>query len=102
MKDETIGSKVKCPNCGRHAIPIWKRIWHSPLNPMECSNCHKELYPVGINVYLMDIPMFLAFIIGYIIAYMSNEAILFFPVFYIGVIITTYLQHKMVPLKAES
>lgn len=102
MKDEIIGSKGKCPNCGGHAIPMWKRIWHSPLNPMECSNCGKELYPVGKNVYLMDIPMFLAFIIGYIIAYLSKEAILFFPIFYIGVIITTYLQHKKVTLKIKN
>ncbi|WP_426349818.1 hypothetical protein ACPWSR_00945 [Alloiococcus sp. CFN-8] len=94
-------SKVKCPNCGGQAIPMWKRIWHSPENPMECSKCSKELYPVGKNVYLMDIPMFLAFILGYAVALISKEAILFFPIFFIGVIITTYLQHKKVPLKLK-
>ena len=80
---------------------MWKRIWHSPENPMECSKCGKELYPVGRNFYLMDIPMLLAFILGYVVSLISKEAILFFPIFYIGVIITTYLQHKMVPLKLK-
>ena len=41
--DEINVSKVKCPNCGKQAIPMWKRIWHSPENPMECSKCGKEL-----------------------------------------------------------
>ena len=100
--DEINVSKETCPNCGRQAIPMWKRIWHSTLNPMECRSCGKELYPEGINVYLMDIPMFLTFIVGYIIAYITKDAIVFFPIFYIGVIITTYLQHKKVPLRADN
>ena len=80
---------------------MWKRIWHNAENPLKCKHCGKELYPVGKNVYLMDIPMFVAFIIGYAAALISKALIYFFPIFYIGVMITAYLQHKKVPLKTE-
>ncbi len=100
-KDEERYKSI-CPYCDRQAVSPWKRMWISPQNSMNCKSCGAEVYPEEKASYLMDIPLFLFLVIGYVISLIFKKIIYFFPIFYLGVFISLYLQHRYVPLKAKN
>lgn len=98
MEREKLGYKQTCPYCRKNTMSIWRRQWMSKYNPLPCKECGKDIYPMEKMSYLMDVPILISLVTAMLVSYFTKNLFIFIPIYYIGIIISLFLQYVYVPL----